>query len=654
MVIALILRFVLLIIFYVAIFVFTSETMETAYWFSSMFIAFSCFLALVTCFKYDAIKTVLEKAKKHKYIYAIGIVIAFAILINLIYYIVPQYCEIEDWQYLVYMGSENEKDKLLAFIFMPYFYDELNILKITLAEGIFSFAFIALAKIREKLEEKAKQYESITKFGIIGYLTERLIKDIFRYKLFIIFYIYILTISSKYLIVYYVKIVGISIIALSLLCFTIRNFLSIQKCIKKNKQKYGKENLVLVYSSMNYKFSFIEDLRNPLHKFHKYNSSSIGKSLLVDANNYIFASYDAIRYNLINMKQYSSVTHAIFFRYNYKDIMDGTIDLKLNSEIEKILEGNNKFIIFSNCNVIFENQYTKTMKQNYLSRYRDKFDLKPIIDISHLKDDDLIIKKNALAELDYIKQKEIDEHQISQNKNIYIKYSLNSIIDSFSYIEYFYSLLKICEYIMHYMALKNIINNPEEIMNKKIKVSEGTLSTWRNSLDYDKEYNKENKEELEIIKSIVQLRTILEFKTNHSENYTFKKDLCQTIIDVRNNLLGHGVITYDVSERIVKYLFVITKEFIRIFENVSVTIEEDEKIKNIFSDDIKATWKEDKLTYLYSKMNRVDDENKKGSQNVAEYLNYETGKRKLEKDIPMKMNKIWTNAKIEEKLGRYM
>ena len=146
----------------------------------------------------------------------------------------------------------------------------------------------------------------------------------------------------------------------------------------------------------------------------------------------------------------------------------------------------------------------------------------------------------------------------------------------------------------------------------------------------------------------------MEFKTNHSENYTFKKDLCQTIIDVRNNLLGHGVITYDVSERIVKYLFVITKEFIRIFENVSVTIEEDEKIKNIFSDDIKATWKEDKLTYLYSKMNRVDDENKKGSQNVAEYLNYETGKRKLEKDIPMKMNKIWTNAKIEEKLGRYM
>ena len=60
MVISLILRFVLLIIFYVAIFVFTSETMETAYWFSSMFIAFSCFLALVTCFKYDAFKSVVE------------------------------------------------------------------------------------------------------------------------------------------------------------------------------------------------------------------------------------------------------------------------------------------------------------------------------------------------------------------------------------------------------------------------------------------------------------------------------------------------------------------------------------------------------------------------------------------------------------------
>ena len=206
---------------------------------------------------------------------------------------------------------------------------------------------------------------------------------------------------------------------------------------------------------------------------------------------------------------------------------------------------------------------------------------------------------------------------------------------------------------MHYMGLKDIINNPQEIIDRKIKVKDGGLAAWRDSISYDKAYNKNSKEDAEIINSIIKLRTILEFKADYKKDYTFefKKDLCTTIINIRNNLLGHGVITYDVSERIVKLLFVIAKEFLKVFESVDVTIEEDEKIKKIFGEEINAIYKKNKFVYLYSKMNT---NGKNRPQYIPEYLNYETGKRIADGDISEKMDKIWSAEDIEEALGKFM
>ena len=673
------LRVILLIILFTIVFLVTNETITFAYWYSDVFILFTCFLALITCFKYDAIKYIFEKVKKHKFIFATIVVIAFFTLVNLIYYFVPQFCEIDDWNNHISAHSENEAEVLLSFAFLPEWYSDINVFNMTLLETIFSLIFVIIVQAREKLEQKANQYATATKYGVIGYILDRLVKNIFKYKLLIIFFIFLLTISSRFLIVYYVKLVGISVLALAAICFIIKNYLSIKKCIDKNSQKYGKENLAIVISQDSEDFSFVGDFVNPLYKFYKYNTSSIGKSLIVDAKDYVFVSYDAIRYKLINTNEYKIKSYIIFLKLDFHSFMYENLQIKsFQEQIDQIIGDCDKFIIFPKYSWYYEKNQVEKLKGKYIFRYKNKFELKAIIDVLNLNEDDIKLKEEVLDEVVYIYQKEIsdnleklkenvdlqnmhelknnlinkidnlDEEKIKQNKNIYIKYSLNTILKSFNYIEYFYSLLKICEYIIHYIGLKNVINNPQEILDRKIKVKDGGLAAWRDSISYDKSYDKNLKEDAEIINSVIELRTILEFNVEYKDNYTFKKDLCKTIIDIRNNLLGHGVITYDVSERIVKYLFIITKEFIKIFESIDVTIEEDEKIKKIFGEDIKAIYKENKFVYLYSKMN------KSKSKDFPEYLNYETGKRIADGNISEKMDKIWTLAEIEETLGKFM
>ena len=648
-------------------------------WHSNVFILFTSFIALIICFKYDVIKYIFEKVKKHKFIFSLIAIIVFFAIINLIYYYVPQFFEIQNLNYLDYIEEDDGLEIAKSFVFLPEWFDaDLNVFTMTLFESIFSFVFIIIAQAREKLEQKANQYATITKYSIFGYIFDRIVKNIFRYKAFIIFFIMILTISSKFLIVYYVKLVGISVLALTIICFIIKNYLSIKKCLDKNKQKYGKEHLVIAVSQDSKDFSFVGDFVNPLHKFYKYNTTSIGKSLLVDAKNYVFVSYDAIRYNLINSSEYKIKAYSIFLKFDYNACLIEEISIdRYQQKIDTLIGDYDKYIIFPKFKHMLGLDVDK-LSGKFIFRYKNNFDINALISVLNLNENDIKLKEEVLDEVVYIYQKEIsnnleklkenvdmqnmyelknnlmgkinnlDEEKIKQNKNIYIKYSLNTILKSFNYIEYFYSLLKICEYIIHYMGLKNVINNPQEILDRKIRVKDGGLAAWRDSINFDKSYDKNSEEDAEIINSVIELRTILEFNVEYKESHTFKKDLCKTIIDIRNNLLGHGVITYDVSERIVKYLFIITKACINIFGGIGVPIEEDEKIKKIFGEDIKAIYKENKFVYLYSKMN------KSKPKDYPEYLNYETGKRIADGNISEKMDKIWTPAEIEETLGKFM
>ena len=637
-------KLILFIIFYISVFVFTNETINNGYIYSNMFIAFSCFITLLTCFKYDMIKLIFEKARKYKLIHSSIVIFIFFLFINLIYFIIPQFCDIQDWAHLIFDKVHNIPKNFLALVFLPVWYDDINIAKMTLIESVFSIIFVILAQIRENFEKEANQYEGITKYGIIGYIFDKVLKFIFKYKLFIIFFIYILTISSKFLKIYHIKNIGISVFSLAGIIFIIKNYISIKKCIEKNKQKYGKDNLIIVAYTDSMTFSLNGDYISLLHKFSKFDKKNFGKDLLIDAKKYNFVHYDAIRYKLINVNHYKNVAYTFFLKFNYRAFIYANYSFEDEEKsINEIINGNNKFIVFPKHFWYYEKSNIDILNKKYIFRYRNKFDIKPIIDVLNLNEDDINIKYQISDELNKIN--EVEE----KSKNIYITYSLNKILNSFNYIEYFYSLLKICEYIMHYMALKNIINNPQEIIDKKIKIKNGTLAVWRDSIKYDKVYNKSSKSDIEIIDSVIKLRKILNFKIDYDNNYSFefKKDLCKIIIDIRNNLLGHGVVTYDVSGRIVKYLLTIAKEFIAIFEKLDVTIEEDEKIKSIFEKDIYAIYKEGEFIYLYNQTNPKDDEAK-------EYLNYETGKRKVTKNIPENMDKIWSTSEIEKSLNKYM
>ena len=172
-------KLILFIIFYLIVFVFTNKTINYGYIYSSMFIAFSCFMTLVTCLKYDVIKLIFEKEKKNKLIYSCIVIFIFFLFINLIYFIVPQFCDIQDWADLIYNEVDNIQENFLALFFLPVWYDDIDIAKMTLIETVFSIIFIIVAQIRENLEKEANQYENTTKYGMIGYVFDKMLKYIY-------------------------------------------------------------------------------------------------------------------------------------------------------------------------------------------------------------------------------------------------------------------------------------------------------------------------------------------------------------------------------------------------------------------------------------------------------------------------------------------
>lgn len=688
-------RLLILIVIYLSVFKYPVEVL-VGNLYSNMYIAFTALLAIVTSLKYDVIKQIIEKKKKNKYIYAVIFIVGVFLIFNIIYYIIPLDDSIEDWELVALDENENRE---LDFIFLPRFHnDAIKIFNMTSLEMIFSICFVILAKIREKMQIKLDNNKNIKIFGKVGYILEKIEKIIYRYNLLIIFYIYILTISSKYLNVYYLKIIGMAIIFLAIVAFIIKNYLSMRKCEENNKKKYGKENLIVMFTPNNYKFTFSGDIRNPLHRFYKYDTKSIGKNLLIDGKDYVFVSYDAIRYKLINYSKYKNIAYVILLKVNFEIFIQDNIIKDIEKKIEEIEKEGNKFIIFSNLETYFNTLYIDEFRKKYKFRCKNKFDVKSVLDVVSLKEDDEFIKEKAVNELSYVKEKELDnyieknkkikpgspefekakekllekigsesikEKDIQDSKNIYIKYCLNNIINSFNYTEYFYSLLKMCEYMMHYMALKNIIDNPKEILKNKIRIQDGTLGVWKQCINKNKEYDENVKEDKDIINALRKIIKVLDIEINEKNHkITFKEDICGTIVDIRNKLLGHGVITYDISEQIVKNLFIITSELLKEFEDIKVTIKEDEKIKDIFYNDFQATYKDNKAIFLYDMANiqkkEDKEENKEDKKNnkyeiSPEYLNYETGKRKvLNKKIERNIDMVWTSKEIEKNLAKWV
>ena len=115
-------------------------------------------------------------------------------------------------------------------------------------------------------------------------------------------------------------------------------------------------------------------------------------------------------------------------------------------------------------------------------------------------------------------------------------------------------------------------------------------------------------------------------------------------------MLVHGAISYKTAENTVDYLFNLLFLLVKEFEELNITIEDDEKIKNIFEKDISAVYRYSNKMFLYS--NSVL-EDKKVIYN--ECINYETGKKKvIDGKACFNIDIRYSMEQIKEKLGKWM
>lgn len=704
---------------------------------SNTYIAFCFLFALATTIKYIGIRECIESKRRHKYIFSLLITILFFILISGIYNIVPNHYELGNWFEVYY---ESETKELIDFVFLPEFHEALNITNMLILDAIFSLILISLAYIREKLDKGQatpinikKTKETQTKdmpiktaqteeahekaahinatYGKTAYILEKIVKILFRFSFVFVFFICISTISSKYLTVRDLKSFGMALFFLSGIILALKYYITLKNCDRKNKETYGKENLIILISPNNYEFSFSEHFLNPLRVFYKYDNKNLVKSLLVDGKNYTFVLYDAIRYKLIDLNQYKNIAYYI--------VLQGSIDelTSVNSNFEKkiieITKKNDNFIIYHPKIVssMLISNVANDLKKKYIYRYTEKRDVKKILDLVKLGKSIDKLKDSAKITLEYIRLKELNNYlnihkdkainrneyerlitevlngideenkaedlykDIAEEKNRYIKYGLNVILDSFNYTECFYTLLKMSEYIIHYMALKNIIDNPNEV--SKDNVREGTLYAWRECISFNKEYSRtdESKDLVssnDLINSLnvinKKIRSIQEPSKNTIENKAdrivenksekdtcfFKEDICKCVAHIRNQIVAHGVLTEAICQELIYHLFNITFILIKEFEELNISIKDDEKIKHIFENEVSALYKKNKDLFLYSKT-VVKREGKKKIDLYKESLNYETGEHQIiDKKVCIQKDYIYSVEEIETALRKWV
>lgn len=653
---------------------------------SNMHIVFVLMFSIIISCKYDVLRTFIEKKRNNKYFWCMIFIILFFAIINLYFIFMPQRYDISNWFY-TYYNSDFSSSEMLDFMFLPEFYDSINIFKMTLLESIFSSIFVYIAYLREKKET-----------GKTAYILDRILKKIYRYNIFIVFLIFIVTVTNKFLFVKTVKYICFGIAFLMVLFEAVKLYLEINSCINKNEEKFGKENLIIIKSSEDLEFSLAAFIKNPLRIFYRFDNKSINKSLIVSGKKYTFVLYDVIKYKLLDINQYENIAYIMLININI--IGNGyEAKEKLIKNIEEISSKTHKFLIYIKKSFLYKPIFLKDLQTKYSFKFRDKLNLKDVLDVVKIEPnaDELKLKSKSLLEFINIKEikryvdkeskkrnlskeevqeekqkiyekiqikpsdkreeKELEEiiNKISEDRNTYLKYGLNQILDSFNYMEYFYTLLKMSEYVIHYMGLKSLLEEDIE----EVKADNVKSGTWRELIDFNKEYPGNNNEEIEgivsfsdISESIIRFNKIIKNseKPNNLKNKFCFKDVCKTIGSIRNKMLVHGALSYKVAEENSIYLFNLLFLLVKEFEELNITIEDDEKIKNIFEKDISAVYRYSDRMFLYS--NSII-EDKKVIYN--ECINYETGKKKvIDAKAEFDFSTRFSDEQIKEKLGKWM
>lgn len=652
-------------------------------------IAYVALLTLITSFKYLGIKEIINSKSEKKFRNLLLLNGLFYLGLIIIYRIVPLFCKIEDWSIC---ESDNIWYDFLCFIFLPNYIESLDIIKMLTLDMLFTMIIIFFVQVVEN-----------KKVGNLAYISERIVKNLTRYSFVFVFFICLFTIPNKFLLVRNYQIFGMTLLSVVSVLFVMKYYLALKGCIRKNKENYGKENLIILITPNNYDFSLSDHILNPLRIFNKFDNKNLVKTLLVDGKDYTFISYDAVRYELIDISQYKKIAYYIVLQGKWEELTDENSNFVF--KVKDLIKDNDNFIMYHPklVNWVFVSKTASEFKKKYQYRYTTKKDIKKILDLVTLEKSVDKFKDNIKRTLDYIRFKELENYldnnkdelenkelytryitevlngedeekkaekvyeKISEEKNRYLKYGLNVCLESFNYVECFYTLLKMSEYITHYMALKNIIDKPENV--SKDRVREGTLSAWRECIAINPKYTRKDevKEDSlvtsnDLIDSLIKINEeikIIEnkddkFTIREKEEYLFKEDVCKCIADIRNKIVAHGVVTREVAEKLLEYLFDITYVLIKEFEELNISIKDDEKIKHIFETEVLALYKKEDELFLYSNT-VVKKEGKKKIDLYKECLNYETGDHQIiDKKLYLQKDYIYSVEAIETMLSKWV
>lgn len=570
-------------IFFIWVYLLRNVILNTYYESSRILIYLSFIMGFILLPKADIIK---RSIYNKKYIKAIIINVIYGIFVILMYLLLKNIYtpEFKTWELTLYRLED-----ITVYLreFLDYIYllmtSEIPVINIVIIDILLGILTIIGSKI---LENKK------------SYLLEKVIKKYYKYYYFIIFVISILLISKEYK---YPR--EISYILEATIIIGLIGYLYLYILSKKNLNKNtNKERLIVLYTIDNFEFNFINQISKGLIDFLNYKQEKRINILETKAEDFTVVTQDLIRNNLIDIKQYKNVTYYIkLLASNVENLSKKTLE-NLRYKIEELQKSNKNFIIVGIEDK--ESKFLKYLKDKYKQDYKANIVTKEVIEqiLEIEKNEKLNIKIRQLLE----KYKKIEK---TPEKEFIIKTLEN--MNTSDATRSFYDLLKICEYVIHYRALQFIVNNPEEV--KKEDITKTALGKWNKYQDQDNETIKN----VELEKALKDIKEKLELNDTIGMNY---QKICSILVSLRNKLMAHGSITYEISKKIVYDFAVITEVFIDKFINESEFIEEKQEIKNIFEKNKKAIIKKDNLIYLYNYSKQTKD----GS--MYEYLNYDTGK----------------------------
>lgn len=335
-----------------------------------------------------------------------------------------------------------------------------------------------------------------------------------------------------------------------------------------------------------------------LSKKRLINYERFGKNFtyIIEDEQYIFVDYRVIANNAIDLSEFNNIAYVFEYDAKCEKKCDKAYNEKFLQAIEECEKNNFKFII---VNHIADEDKKLLKKAHMLKEIKSKYSYAYFENISNWYE-----VVNAL-DRDFNKRIANIIDGLSENRaSEYIKRTLENLHISSNYIEKFYTMLKILEYIIQYEALSYIAEN--KIYEKDEKFFKlPTLGYWA-SINKDEEIDIPKEKQINIINLLKEL------DINYSKNITVFT-LKQAITEIHNRNLGHGTISYSVSKIYNELLLEIAEVLIPNFDSKNILLE---KLKFVYKEkEEKMSIIKYELEYIYSGINH----------NAIEYFCFENG-----------------------------